>query len=215
MLGHFLLMSAQIRIFGQNLYAMSEIYGKNMMKKLVGMCLVAGLLLGVSACEGPQGPVGPAGQNGTQGPAGPQGPVGPTGSANVIYSSWTKSTNWGGWQPANVFGVNRSFFDINAPALSQEVLDRGVVLVYTKLTTDNNQMRQLPVTVYAQFTEELLDFSVVLNRIRIWSTPIRPPVPPSPNYEFRYVLIPGGQAARVSYEKLTYEEAKERFNLPD
>lgn len=183
-----------------------------MMKKLLLAGLMAVCFAGLWACEGPQGPAGPAGETGAQGPAGPQGPTGATGTANVIYSNWQAA---GTWQTVNVFGVNRSYIDINAPRLTQEILDRGVVLVYVKLTTDNNQVRQLPVTVYAQFTEELIDFSLIVNRIRVWSTPIKPPVPPSSNYEFRYVLIPGGQAGRMSYETLTYDEAKEQFNLAD
>lgn len=169
-------------------------------------------LIWIGACEGPQGPVGPAGANGVQGPAGPQGAVGAAGAANVIYSNWIKA---GTWSTTDVFGVVRSYIDITAPALSQEIVDRGVVLVYTKLTTDNNQVRQLPVTVYSQFTTELIDFSLIVNRIRVWSTPIKPPIAPSPNYEFRYVLIPGGQATRLSFEGMSYDEAKVQFNLPD
>ncbi len=169
-------------------------------------------LVWISACEGPQGPVGPSGANGVQGPAGPQGAIGATGAANVIYSNWTKA---GTWSTTDVFGISRSYIDINAPALSQEIVDRGVVLVYVKLTTDNNQVRQLPVTVYAQFTTEHIDFSAIVNRIRVWSTPVRPPIAPSSSYEFRYILVPGGQAGRLNFEGMSYEAAKVQFNLPD
>ena len=170
---------------------------------------------GMSACEGPDGPIGPAGPSGVQGPSGAQGPPGPTGTANVIYSAWTKA---GTWTKTNVFGVDRFYTELQADRLSQEILDRGVVLVYAKLETDNNQVRQLPVTVYAQFTEDIIDFSLNLNKVRIWSTPVRGPalpLSPSPNHSFRYVLIPGGQAGRISYEKLTYPEAKVLFGLTD
>ncbi|WP_165933397.1 collagen-like protein [Arundinibacter roseus] len=183
-----------------------------MTKQLLLGSLVAILFACMSACEGPQGPVGPAGDPGSQGPAGEQGPTGATGTANVIYSPWARA---GSWTATDLYGVNRFYVDISAPRLSQEVLDRGAILVYVKLTTENNQVRQLPVTVYAQFTEELLDFSLVVNRIRVWSTPIKPPIAPSPNNEFRYVLIPGGLAGRINYEKLSYEEAKEMFGFED
>jgi hypothetical protein len=206
-----LLLSGQIRIFGR-FFTIDTGNSMKSMKKLLLTGLMAACIAGFWACEGPQGPAGPAGQAGAQGPAGPVGPVGATGSANVLYSTWTKA---GTWSTVNVFGVDKSFIDITAPRLTQDILDRGVVLVYVKLATDNNQVRQLPVTVYAQFTEELIDFSLIVNRIRIWSTPIKPPVPPSPNNEFRYVLIPGGQAGRLNYERLSYEEAREMFNLPD
>lgn len=184
--------------------------------KWLGYPLVVLLsLTWMNACEGPEGPAGPAGPAGAQGPTGAQGPQGPTGTANVIYSSWTKA---GTWTKTNVFGADRFYTELQADRLSQEVLDRGVVLVYAKLETDNNQIRQLPVTVYAQFTEDIVDFSLNLGKVRIWSTPVRGPalpISPSPNHMFRYVLIPGGQAGRISYEKLTYTEAKEMFGLQD
>lgn len=184
---------------------------KKNMRHITLLLLVLSVLL-FDACKGPAGPTGPAGSNGTQGPAGTPGASGPTGTANVIYSSWAKA---GTWNSINVFGVQRSYIDITAPRLTQEILDRGLVLVYVKLETDNNQVRQLPVRVYAQFTEEMIDFSLGSNKIRIWSTPIRPPVPPSPNNEFRYVLVPGGQAGRLNYEKMTYEEAKAAFGMEE
>lgn len=174
---------------------------------LTGMC--------ISSCEGPEGPTGPAGSSGAQGPAGAPGPQGPTGTANVIYSAWTKA---GTWTKTNVFGVDRFYTEIQADRLSQEVLDRGVVLVYAKLETDNNQVRQLPITVYAQFTEDVIDFSLNLGKVRVWSTSVRgPAIPlsPSSNHLFRYVLIPGGQAGRINFEKLTYAEAKARFGFTD
>ena len=169
----------------------------------------------ISACEGPEGPTGPAGSSGAQGPAGATGPQGPTGTANVIYSAWTKA---GTWTKTTVFGVDRFYTEIQADRLSQEVLDRGVVLVYAKLETDNNQVRQLPITVLAQFTEDMIDFSLNLAKVRVWSTPVRgPAIPlsPSTNHLFRYVLIPGGQAGRIDFEKLTYAEAKARFGFMD
>lgn len=185
------------------------------MKKCTNYAALLLLVLSVllfDGCKGPAGPTGPPGSNGTQGPAGTPGTNGPTGTANVIYSNWTKA---GPWTSVNVFGVQRSYIDITVPRLSQEILDRGLVLVYVKLETDNNQVRQLPVRIYAQFTEEMIDFALSFNKIRIWSTPIRPPVPPSPNNEFRYVLIPGGQAGRLNYEKMTYEEAKAGFGMAE
>jgi hypothetical protein len=182
------------------------------MKKLLNWGLLVVALIAVNACEGPQGPQGPAGSNGSQGPAGSQGQQGFPGTANVVYSNWAKA---GTWSTVDVYGVVRSFVDVNAPRLTQEILDRGVVVMYVKLTTDNNQIRQLPVTVFAQFTEELIDFSLIVSRIRVWSTPIKGPAFPSPNYEFRYVIIPGAQAARMNYENLSYDDAKVMFNLPE
>ena len=196
-------------------FSKSKIKGLTWGGMRYGMVLVLLTGMCISSCEGPEGPTGPAGTSGAQGPAGAPGPQGPTGTANVIYSAWTKA---GTWTKTNVFGVDRFYAEIQADRLSQEVLDRGAVLVYAKLETDNNQVRQLPITVYAQFTEDFIDFSLNLGKVRVWSTPVRgPAIPlsPSSNHLFRYVLIPGGQAGRIDFEKLTYAEAKVRFGFKD
>lgn len=185
-------------------------------QKTLTWSLLAAALLWLSSCGGKEGPVGSVGPAGPQGTTGQVGPQGPAGSANVIYSKWVKAGNW---TKTNQFGTDRFYFDINSVTrLTQEVLDQGVVLLYAKLETENNQVRQLPVRVYAQFTEDNIDFTLMVNRIRVWSIPVRgpaTPILPSPSHEFRYVLIPGGQAGRISYEKLTYAEAREMFSLPD
>ncbi|WP_207506235.1 hypothetical protein [Telluribacter humicola] len=182
------------------------------LRLLAGCVFMATMITWLGACEGPQGPAGPAGPAGQQGPTGTTGPAGPAGTANVIYSNWAAA---GAWNRTNVFGVDKFYIDITAARLSQEILDRGVVLVYTKLSVENNQVRQLPVSIISQFTEELIDYSLRVGVVRVWSTPVRPPVTPEANTQFRYVLIPGGQASRMNFEKLTYDEAKAMFNLPD
>ena len=143
---------------------MSAFYKMRKIQKLATWSLLVAALVWAGSCKGPTGPAGPAGPVGAQGPVGPLGPVGPAGSANVIYSKWIKA---GTWTKTNVFGTERFYFDINnVSRLTQDVLDQGVVLVYAKLETENNQVRQLPVRVYAQFTEDNIDYSLTVNRIR-------------------------------------------------
>ncbi len=195
---------------------MNLLYKMRKIQKSLTLSLLTAALLWLSSCGGKEGPIGPAGPVGSQGTTGQVGPQGSAGSANVIYSSWAKA---GTWIKINQFGTDRFYFDINnVNRLNQAVLDQGVVLVYAKLETENNQVRQLPVRVYAQFTEDIIDFTLTVNRIRVWSIPVRgpqTPIVPSPNHEFRNVIIPGGQAGRIGYEKLTYAEAREMFSLPD
>ncbi len=195
---------------------MNLLYKMRKIQKTLIWSLLIAAMLGLNSCGGKEGSVGPAGPTGPQGTIGQIGPQGPAGSANVIYSNWAKA---GTWIKTNQFGTDRFYFDIsNVNRLNQAVLDQGVVLVYAKLETENNQVRQLPIRVYALFTEDNIDFTLTVNRIRVWSIPVRgpqTPILPSPNHEFRYVIIPGGQAGRIGYEKLTYTEAREVFNLPD
>ncbi|GAB2796600.1 hypothetical protein GCM10027275_47430 [Rhabdobacter roseus] len=186
-------------------------------RNLLASCLVlASLVIGIAACEGPAGPAGPAGTPGPTGPQGPAGSQGATGTANVIYSSWRAASTLGTWTRTTLNGKEKFYLDMSAAPLSQQIMDQGVVMVYLKHPTENNQIRQLPVSIVAQFTEELVDYSLAsVGSIRLWSTPMNGPVVPTSNYQFRYVLIPGAQAGRLNYEKLTYQEVKELFNLPD
>ncbi len=195
---------------------MNLLHKMRKVKKTLTWSMLIVATLWLSACGGNEGPVGPAGPAGPQGLTGTAGSQGPAGSANVLYSNWAKA---GTWTKTNQFGTDRFYFDINnVNRLTQAVLDQGVVLIYAKLETENNQVRQLPVRVFSQFTEDNIDFTMTVNRIRVWSIPIRgpqPPIIPSTNHEFRYIVIPGGQAGRVGYEKMTYAEARKMFDLPD
>lgn len=183
----------------------------NAMKKQFTLAILLISLAFTQACKGPEGPAGPAGV-GTPGQTGPAGPAGPAGTANVFYSSWAAAGPWG---KTTYNSLVRSYIDIPAPRLTQDVLDKGVVLVYGKVNTSDNYVRQLPITLKSQFTEEFIDYTLSINSLRIWSTPIAATVDPSSAYQFRYVVIPGGQAIRMNYEKLSYEEAKVLFDIRD
>ena len=169
-------------------------------------------LVFTQACKGPEGPAGPAGKDGTIGKDGATGPTGPAGTANVFYSSWSPAGTWG---KTTYNSLVRSYIDVTAPRITQDVLDKGVVLVYAKVNTSDGYVRQLPVSLKSQFTEEYIDYTLQVNTLRIWSTPIVATVDPSSAYQFRYVVVPGGQAIRMNYEKLTYEEAQVLFNIKD
>ncbi|WP_200837029.1 hypothetical protein [Dyadobacter sp. 3J3] len=182
------------------------------MKKQITLAVLCLGLVMMQACKGPEGPAGPAGVGAT-GPAGAAGAAGAPGTANVFYSSWAAA---GPWTGINFNSVQRSYIDIPVARITQDILDKGVVLVYADLKLGDTQIRQLPVTVKSGFTEELIDFSLALNTLRIWSTPFDGNAQPSATYQFRYVVIPGGQAIRMmNYENLSYEEAVKLFNIQD
>jgi hypothetical protein len=179
------------------------------MKRQFTIAILLLSLVFVQACKGPEGPQGPAGTS-TPGADGAPGAPGPAGSANVFHSSWTKAGSWG---KILYNSIDRFYIDVPAPRITQDILDKGVVLVYAKVNDSN--VRPLPLTIKSKFTEEFIDFSLSVTSLRIWSTPIEANVEPSTTYEFRYVVIPGGQAVRMNYEKLTYEEAVALYNIKD
>ncbi len=176
--------------------------------------LLVSFMSGLSGCEGPAGPAGADGV-GTQGPKGDKGDKGDTGAANVIYSDWKDAS--GGWVMSELDGVRKYSFTIAAPALTTEILDKGTVLVYARLSGDNNQVRQLPYH-FVGGTQVLYDLSLLSGSVKVWYTSIEPKGVLIPTGgQFRYVLIPGGQAAgrSVAYAALPYGEIRAMFNLPD
>lgn len=185
------------------------------LKRILLLTVFAGAIF--ASCQGPEGPIGPSGKDGDKGAQGETGSKGETGTANVIYSAWTQPVT--NWTPSTIDNLQKYSFTMNAPSLSSTILSSGVVLVYTRLASENGQVRQLPYTFYGGFTKSHYDFALSANTVRVWYTSLEPygTLVPSGG-EFRYVIIPGGQAARFASAELksmSYNDIKTRFNIPD
>ncbi|MEZ2444645.1 hypothetical protein AB6805_23125 [Chitinophaga sp. RCC_12] len=138
------------------------------------LLLVAGLLImSCLACSktGPEGPQGAQGTQGTKGDKGDTGSRGATGTANVIYSTWRSFTGKVAQWPI--------------PAITKAILDNGIILVYVDF---GSTVLLVPyasnagdIKMYPQFYVGGLNIisNIELNVFR-----------------FRYVIIPGGVAAR-------------------
>jgi hypothetical protein len=188
------------------------------MKRIV---LAAGLIVVVAAC-GSTGSVGPQGAQGIQGTAGQQGVAG---SANVIYSAWFTPNVW---TEDTVFSLFNFNWNQAAPAITQPILDSGVVLVYGKLngyvTTiwPHDQVGLLPITLmYSSSGTTYIDTwsaIVTLGNVRINLVDNNNAYGGISNaHSFRYVIIPGGMASadRVKrLPKMTYEQVAQLFNIP-
>ena len=173
--------------------------------------LIAITLMGIlfSSCKGdpgPAGPQGPAGPTGPTGATGAPGATGATGTANVIYSNWTNvtMTNTGPfWE-----GL------LNAPGITQTVLDRGVVNVY--LRNENSQIFQLN---YSSPGGNYIHYFLTVGLITIRSSV-------NSSYAYRYVIIPGGvsggrftSGALIGYsteqiKSLSYDDLCKLLNIP-
>jgi hypothetical protein len=89
----------------------------------------------VKCKKGDDGPIGPtgtkgdtgaAGVNGATGAAGAKGATGATGTANVIYSDWITPPTY---TKTTVFGTFNFTYDIAASKITQDILDKGTVMV--------------------------------------------------------------------------------------
>lgn len=157
---------------------------------------------GTAGTNGTNGAAGANGANGANGATGAVGPKGATGSANVIYSAWFTPPTY---TKDTVFGVYGFYYNKTATAITQPILDSGVVLVYGKLdgyTTSiwpANQVGQLPIIItYIEGTTTYVDTwsaLVTLGNVKIEFIDDHNLYNGISNaHQFRYIIIPGGVA---------------------
>lgn len=170
--------------------------------------LVVAVLISFSSCskEGPEGPAGPQGNPGPTGNAGPQGPAG---TANVIYSEWLDvSFEEGG-------------AEITATALTADILNNGDIKAYWNIGT---AAEPFVVPVPAVVPIGLLVETPTEDQPDVFIDPYYSvgSILLSCNYNFdglfRYILIPGGTAARKSGPAVDwndYNAVKKYLNLKD
>lgn len=189
------------------------------MKKLTFQIAVIALVaagISLASCS-KEGPAGPAGAQGAAGPTGAQGPAGAKGdpgTANVIYSQWLDVT------------FTEGLATIAAPQLTTDILNSGEIKIYWNLSTaDDPFVVQVPcVTPLVVLTgneddagepDIYIDPYFETEAIHLLS-----------NYnlsssngasQFRYILIPGGVAARKAsgIDWNDYNQVKKYLNLKD
>jgi hypothetical protein len=124
---------------------------------------------------------------------------GETGTANVIYSDWatTPFTNSGSFWKSN----------INAPKITQEIIDKGNVLVYVKLGTQVLPLSYAKGSSYALFGYSLSHIDIETNSD--YSI-----------FPFRYIIIPGGvsvsaKTSQLNYKVMSYSEVCKQLNISE
>ncbi|SFB12579.1 hypothetical protein SAMN05660845_1757 [Flavobacterium swingsii] len=129
------------------------------------------------------------------------GAMGPTGTANVIYSDWatTTFTNVGEWKAT-----------IIAPKITEDIVNKGTVLVYMRGNSSN------PVAVPLNYVNGSDYISIIyeIGQIYIYSMNDRS------SYSFRYIIIPGGvsvsgKTTPSDFQKMSYSEVCKTLNIPE
>ena len=157
-------------------------------------------------------------------------PIPPT--TSVYYSDWLtpdasstgpllpgggggsgQTGNTGPGKPAMV-----QYFHVIAAGVTQEVLDKGVVLAFCRLENDNNNTRSLPTTTMINNFISIWDFTLKVGSIQIMQTTGNPyGIPPiSKNNKFRYVIIPPTKHVRLSkpLNAMSYDEICTMYDIP-
>jgi hypothetical protein len=187
------------------------------------MSLYALLLCGIcifAAC-GKDGDVGPAGEQGETGAAGPQGEKGADGTTGIIYSNWLDvryNPITGDFDGDNLLDTAAYEISIDVPKLTDEILTNGDVKVYVNLGSAATP-NIVPLPFFDIFGGYSINPSYATGKITLLATH------GFNTYEdegvkiqqYRYVLIPGGTAARTAkvIDWNNYKAVKEYLQLAD
>ncbi len=136
-----------------------------------------------------------------KGDTGPQGPQGPAGPDSVMYSDWIQ---------LQMTSINDTVYyqQLNAPAVTQGILDSGIILTYIK----DQDGYVYHASDYGFYT----DFNV--GTIEVYT------VGDGSDYYFRYVIVPGsvsigGSSTRKLTQKdlqnMSYKDVQKLLNLSD
>lgn len=179
-----------------------------------------------TACKKPE--------KGDAGPTGPIGSTGATGSPNVIYSDWQTSPSAS--RDTTIDGTCLRLRHLNAPSLTQGILDSGLVITYMRVGSIGPYL--LPYTSDAGGATNQLNCVYKTNVIYLTrhtfgscrftsaspgTEPVLVNLPSS--LEYRYVIIPGAIAGgrliqtnnTMSFEEiknLSYEQMLIKFKIP-
>jgi len=138
---------------------------------------------------------------------GPAGPAGQDGNANVVSSTITSSA-WAYNAPS--WAITFTY-----PAITQEIINSGAVLVYLKV---GNNYNQLPLTFYPSSsyssTVEVSNFVGGLSLIWTDSDLTQPNNPGSRTFKV-VVISSSGMIQNPNVDFSKYEEVKAIFDLKD
>ncbi len=186
---------------------------KTSVLQLIIPLVVVGFLL---ACEAPQGDIGPNGPSGPAGDKGDKGPAGSQGSLSGVVSPWIeiKPSDW------SLIISPTASTQLKEPALTQEIIDLGLVLVYYRPLPEDasSAVIALPdetntyIFNYTAFVGSLL---LSVNPTHNFFQGLNPGMEDW-NIKVRYIIVPpakAGRLARVNWKD--YTEVKKALNLKD
>ncbi len=164
---------------------------------------------GKDGAPGPAGATGANGQDGTNGTNGTNGQDGKDGNANVVSSEWFVINPWA--------GVAKAFYYVkSAPAVTQGIIDSGVVLAYTKLAGGGGKVRPLPAMIGSGATEYNFNFNLPQVGEIEFTCNLDGSI--SNSSSFRYVVIPSSAVesaglTKNQVENMDYAELAATFDL--
>jgi hypothetical protein len=146
------------------------------------VCAATAMVILLASCS--KAKDGKDGVDGTNGANGAPGAQGPPGTANVIYSNWTDTLTY---FLASATTTDTIVGELLAPGITADILNKGDVKVYVNLnTTADPVIVPLPY----RYGDGYIDVLFFVGGFDIESNLNLPGFP------LRYIIIPGGTAAR-------------------
>ena len=152
---------------------------------------------------------------------GDDGVPGKPGTANVRYSEWFTPNPY---KKDTLFGVYGFSYLKDAPGITQQVLDSGMVVTFAKLKGYNpliwpaEQVGQLPISLTYQQGSIMTDTwsaTVTAGSIKIrFVNDKNYYASIASTHQFRYIIVPGGLAGGRS-RPLTYSELCAKYDIPE
>lgn len=159
-----------------------------------------------------------------------------TDSMKVFYSEWFSP---GTWTPSTTTTTNVGttsnntgttsnlpllslsqyhIFNKAAPAITSEILDKGVVLAYCKLTSDGSNTRPLPANTTIVGVLNLWNYILSVGNIQFTQYSLIPVTLYGIDNanKFRYIIIPSNTHLRLkkSLKEMSYNEVCELYGIP-
>jgi hypothetical protein len=194
---------------------------KRLTQQMLPIMLITMTVLFIACSkEGPAGAKGDTGAAGPAGGAGPAGPKGDTGVANVIYSAWLDV----GYAPdtthrGTIIDTNFWVGGMVAPKITNDILNRGTVKVFLNANVPAQPaVFPLPLTDFIGLTGVLsINPFYTLGQINLIATDNASTFITGgvKAWQYRYVIIPGGVAARSAVDWNNYESVKKYLGLKD
>lgn len=145
-------------------------------------------------------------------------PISLKGTANVIYSSWIEFDSSGWTSLQSRFGMDFREYPISAPRIDSDIKNSGVVLGYISFVCCTD-VDPLPVVIDndSKVSFEYVEGEIQVKRHNFPDATGDPGTFGSGN-QFRYVIIPGGVAAKSKLsqkqlKEMPYQQVKRRFGI--
>ncbi|RFS17149.1 collagen-like protein [Emticicia sp. C21] len=194
-----------------------------MKKNINRLCCLLIVLVLINGCKkGPDGEIGPAGP---QGVVGDKGPDGDLGKVKVIATEWytVKEADFIKAYDPKTFTSKITFSGNKINQLTENILKDGIVLVYNKVTGDDENIYLLPFTLqyyyaWGEIMQRNYLFEASAKKMEC-SIKFAKHVDVNEIFideDFRFVFIAGASGARLKdIDFKNYEAVKKAFNLED